>query len=99
MVNREDTYRHKGLRNQLVEELRAKGIGDERVLKAIKRVPRHIFFDAVFTEQAYSNMAFQIGAGQTISHPYTVAFQNVPFTTHKIHLLSRVRPIIPYFCL
>lgn len=70
-----DTYRHKGLRKQLVEELRAKGIKDEVVLNAILAVPRHFFLDAVFTEQSYSNMAFQIGAGQTISHPYTVAFQ------------------------
>jgi protein-L-isoaspartate(D-aspartate) O-methyltransferase len=70
-----DTYRHKGLRKQLVEELRTKGIKDEKVLNAILSVPRHFFLDAVFTEQAYSNMPFQIGAGQTISHPYTVAFQ------------------------
>lgn len=59
----------------LVDELRAKGIRNESVLEAINAVPRHFFLDAVFTEQAYSNMAFQIGAGQTISHPYTVAFQ------------------------
>lgn len=70
-----DSYRHKGLRKQLTEELREKGIKDERVLDAILAVPRHFFLDAVFTKQAYSNMAFQIGAGQTISHPYTVAFQ------------------------
>ena len=70
-----DTYRHKGLRKQLVEELRAKGIKDETVLNAILSVPRHFFLDAVFTEQAYSNMPFKIGEGQTISHPYTVAFQ------------------------
>ena len=70
-----DTYRHKGLRKQLVSELREKGIKDERVLTAIETVPRHFFLDAVFTKQAYTNMAFQIGAGQTISHPFTVAFQ------------------------
>jgi protein-L-isoaspartate(D-aspartate) O-methyltransferase len=70
-----DSYRHKGMRKQLVSELEQKGIKDKRVLEAIMNVPRHFFLDAVFTEQAYSNMAFQIGAGQTISHPYTVAFQ------------------------
>jgi protein-L-isoaspartate(D-aspartate) O-methyltransferase len=70
-----DTYRHKGLRKQLIDELRLKGINDERILEAFDAVPRHYFLDPVFTEQAYSNMAFQIGAGQTISHPYTVAFQ------------------------
>jgi len=70
-----DSYRHKGLRKQLIAELREKGIKDERILEAFDAVPRHFFLDAVFTEQAYSNMAFQIGSGQTISHPYTVAFQ------------------------
>jgi protein-L-isoaspartate(D-aspartate) O-methyltransferase len=63
------------MRKQLIEELRAKGITDERVLEAFDAVPRHFFLDLVFEKQAYSNMAFQIGSGQTISHPYTVAFQ------------------------
>jgi protein-L-isoaspartate(D-aspartate) O-methyltransferase len=70
-----DDYRHKGLRKQLVNELAEKGISDQRILDAFNVVPRHFFLDAVFTKQAYTNMAFQIGAGQTISHPYTVAFQ------------------------
>ena len=70
-----DSFRHKGLRKQLVEELASKGILQKQVLDAIQAVPRHYFLDAVFTKQAYSNMPFQIGAGQTISHPYTVAFQ------------------------
>lgn len=70
-----DSYRHKGLRKQLIEELSKKGIQDNRILEAFDAIPRHFFLDPVFTEQAYSNMAFQIGAGQTISHPYTVAFQ------------------------
>lgn len=70
-----DTYRHKGMRKQLTQELSDKGIKSVAVLNAIMAVPRHYFLDAVFTEQAYSNMPFQIGAGQTISHPYTVAFQ------------------------
>lgn len=71
----EDTYRHKGLRRNLVTELREKGIKNEDVLAAIARVPRHLFLDNAFVEIAYENKAFPIGAGQTISHPYTVAFQ------------------------
>lgn len=70
-----DSYKHKGMRKQLIDELRAKGISDERILDAFEAVPRHYFLDLVFEKQAYSNTAFQIGAGQTISHPYTVAFQ------------------------
>jgi len=71
----EDTYKHKGLRKILINELREKGISSERVLEAFFEVPRHYFLDQIFEKQAYSNVAFQIGAGQTISHPYTVAFQ------------------------
>lgn len=70
-----DTYKHKGMRRNLIKELREKGITNESVLAAFDNVPRHFFLDLAFTEQAYSNMAFQIGAGQTISHPFTVAFQ------------------------
>ncbi|WP_343604743.1 protein-L-isoaspartate(D-aspartate) O-methyltransferase [Fluviicola sp.] len=71
----QDTYKHKGMRKQLIDQLRQKGISDERVLDAFDAIPRHFFLDLVFEQQAYSNVAFQIGAGQTISHPYTVAFQ------------------------
>jgi protein-L-isoaspartate(D-aspartate) O-methyltransferase len=71
----QDTYRHKGLRAQLVKEIAGKGITDERVLRAVEEVPRHFFFDSAFTEQAYIDKAFPIGAGQTISQPFTVAFQ------------------------
>ena len=74
-TNLEDTYRHKGLRKQLVEQLRAKGITNEAVLSAINEVPRHIFLDSSFVELAYQDMAFPIGSGQTISQPHTVAFQ------------------------
>ena len=70
-----DTYRHKGLRNQLNEELRGMGIKDERVLTAMFNIPRHYFLTSAFLEFAYDNKAFQIGAGQTISQPYTVAKQ------------------------
>lgn len=71
-----DSYRHKGLRKKLVEELKRMGIKDQRVLDAINRVPRHYFLSSAFLEYAYENKAFQIGAGQTISHPFTVATQS-----------------------
>lgn len=70
-----DSYRHKGLRKRLVEEVRQKGITDEKVLEAIGRVPRHLFMDSGFINFSYKDSAFPIGAGQTISQPYTVAFQ------------------------
>ena len=71
----QDNHRHKGLRKKLIEELRQMGIADERILNAFYAIPRHFFLDLAFLEKAYTNIAFQIGAGQTISHPYTVAFQ------------------------
>jgi protein-L-isoaspartate(D-aspartate) O-methyltransferase len=71
----EDSYRHKGMRRNLVKTLVDKGIRDERVLKAIGTVPRHYFFEKAFLEHAYQDKAFPIGEGQTISQPYTVAFQ------------------------
>ncbi len=71
----EDTYRAKGLRKQLVDLLRTKGITDETVLAAINEVPRHVFLDSSFVEIAYQDQAFPIGSGQTISQPHTVAFQ------------------------
>jgi len=70
-----DSYRHKGLRRQLIEELKGKGITDKAVLDAFDKVPRHFFLDSSFMNQAYTNQAFRIGAEQTISHPFTVAFQ------------------------
>jgi len=72
----EDNYRHKGLRNKLVEIIREKGITDETVLNAISKLPRHFFFDSAFMESAYEDKAFRIGEGQTISQPYTVAYQS-----------------------
>ena len=74
-ANLNDTYRHKGLRKALLDALRQMGIADERVLDAMDRVPRHHFMDDAFVHFAYDNKAFRIGAGQTISHPYTVARQ------------------------
>lgn len=70
-----DSYRHKGLRKKLVDTVRSKGITDEAVLAAIDKIPRHFFLDSAFDEVAYEDRAFPIGEGQTISQPYTVAYQ------------------------
>ena len=72
----QDDYKHKGMRRSLIRTLVGKGITDQRVLKAIENVPRHFFFENAFLEQAYQDKAFPIGEGQTISQPYTVAFQS-----------------------
>jgi protein-L-isoaspartate(D-aspartate) O-methyltransferase len=71
----EDSFRHKGLRKKLVDEVRRKGISDENVLNALGKVPRHLFMESGFINFSYKDSAFPIGAGQTISQPYTVAFQ------------------------
>lgn len=71
----EDSYKHKGLRKQLVKEVIDKGIKDQKVLAALEKIPRHFFFDKIFDVHAYEDKAFPIQAGQTISQPYTVAFQ------------------------
>ena len=71
----EDSYRHRGLRKSLIQTIKKKGIEDNRVLEAMMKVPRHFFFDQAFLEHAYEDKAFPIGEGQTISQPYTVAFQ------------------------
>lgn len=71
----EDNYKHRGLRNKLVKILQKKGISDPGVLAAIGKVPRHLFFDNALLDHAYQDKAFPIGEGQTISQPYTVAFQ------------------------
>ena len=70
-----DSNRHKGLRNQLVATIRKKGIKDKKVLDAVSKVPRHLFMDSGFVDFAYQDKPFPIGADQTISQPYTVAFQ------------------------
>ena len=75
MLKLQDTYRHKGQRKELVKLLRGKGIKNEAVLEAINTVPRHFFFDSALDSHAYEDKAFPIGEGQTISQPYTVAFQ------------------------
>jgi protein-L-isoaspartate(D-aspartate) O-methyltransferase len=71
-----DTAKHQGLRNQLVSLLQQKGITDKNVLDAISKIPRHLFLNSSFEDYAYQDKAFPIGAGQTISQPYTVAFQS-----------------------
>jgi protein-L-isoaspartate(D-aspartate) O-methyltransferase len=70
-----DSYKHKGMRRQLMETVRDKGIRDQRILDAINKIPRHFFMDSSFDAFAYRDVPFPIGAGQTISQPYTVAFQ------------------------
>ncbi|WP_257656250.1 protein-L-isoaspartate(D-aspartate) O-methyltransferase [Parapedobacter lycopersici] len=78
-----DNYRERGARKQLVALLKQRGIADTRVLEAIGKVPRHFFFDETFWNQAYKDIAFPIGDGQTISQPYTVAYQ-----TELLHIAS-----------
>ncbi len=70
-----DDYKHKGMRKKLVKIIQSKGITDPNVIAAIGKIPRHFFFDPIFVEHAYQDKAFPIGEGQTISQPYTVAFQ------------------------
>ncbi|TAH11188.1 MAG: protein-L-isoaspartate(D-aspartate) O-methyltransferase [Sphingobacteriia bacterium] len=70
-----DDFQHKGMRRKLIEVLREKGISDEGVLDAMNKIPRHFFLDSAFDKIAYENRAFPIAADQTISHPYTVAYQ------------------------
>lgn len=90
MWNVEDTYKHKGLRQKLVEGIRLKGIEDERVLDAINKVPRHVFMDSGFIKFAYRDQAFPIAAGQTISQPYTVAFQTLLLSVKPMHKVLEV---------
>ncbi len=85
-----DTYRHKGLRKILVEEVHSKGIKDEKVLNAMMNVPRHFFMDTSFVKYAYKDQAFPIGCGQTISQPYTVAFQTQLLEVDRYHKVLEV---------
>src|SRR3954470_18379917 len=75
MRSTEDSYRHKGLRKKLVDIVKNKGITDEKVLAAIEKIPRHFFLDSAFDDVAYEDKAFPIAEKQTISQPYTVAYQ------------------------
>ena len=79
----EDTYQHKGLRKKLIDSLRKKGITSELVLEAMYNVPRHFFLDSAFDRIAYEDRAFPIAAEQTISQPYTVAYQTQLLNVHR----------------
>ncbi len=85
-----DTYRHKGLRKKLVDVIRSKQITDERILSAIGKIPRHLFLDSSFLEFAYDDKPFPIGSGQTISQPYTVAFQTQILDVKKGHKVLEI---------
>ena len=86
----EDTYRHKELRKKLVQGIQNKGISDERVLDAMLAVPRHFFMDSAFDEVAYEDRAFPIGEGQTISQPYTVAYQSQLLDINKFEKVLEI---------
>ena len=85
-----DTAKHQGLRNQLITVLKEKGIKDMAVLEAIKKIPRHLFLNSSFEDYAYQDKAFPIGAGQTISQPYTVAFQSQLLEVQKEHKILEI---------
>lgn len=87
---RPDTYRHQGLRKKLIELLREKGITDEKVLSAMQQVPRHLFLDDAFLAFAYDDTAFKIGEGQTISQPYTVAYQTMLLEVKPHHTILEI---------
>jgi protein-L-isoaspartate(D-aspartate) O-methyltransferase len=85
-----NTSKHEGLRNQLAKQLEEKGITDKKVLEAIKIIPRHLFLDSSFEDFAYQDKAFPIGANQTISQPYTVAFQTQLLQVKKDHKILEI---------
>jgi len=97
-MTQEDSYRHKGLRRKLIEELRAKGIKNNEVLEAMNRVPRHVFMDSGFINFAYKDQAFPIGVGQTISQPYTVAFQTELLEIQRLDKVLEVGTGSGYQC-
>ena len=86
----EDTYRHKGLRKKLVNIIEEKGIRDEKVLDAIDKIPRHFFLDSAFDEVAYEDRAFPIAEKQTISQPYTVAYQTQLLEVKPFHKVLEI---------
>ena len=90
MARIDDTFMHQGMRRKLVEEIRQKGITDEKVLDAIGSIPRHLFMDTTFIQFAYIDKAFPIAAGQTISQPYTVAFQTQALQIKKFERVLEV---------
>ena len=93
-----DTNRHQGQRRALARELRQRGIVDERVLAALAAVPRHLFFEPAFEAHAYQDKAFPIGEGQTISQPYTVAYQTQLLGVQPGHRVLEVGTGSGYQC-
>ena len=93
-----DSYRHKGLRKKLVDTVAGKGIKDRKILDALGKVPRHYFMDSGFVEFAYKDQAFPIGSGQTISQPYTVAFQTELLNVKKHDKILEVGTGSGYQC-
>jgi protein-L-isoaspartate(D-aspartate) O-methyltransferase len=85
-----DTFKHQGLRQQLVNTIKEKGITNDNVLKAIGKIPRHLFMDSGFLDHAYQDKAFPIAANQTISQPYTVAFQTELLQVEKGHKILEI---------
>ncbi len=85
-----DSYRHKGMRKKLVDSIKRKGISDNNILNAINKIPRHLFLDSSFLEYAYDDKPFPIGSGQTISQPYTVAFQTEILDVSKGHKVLEI---------
>ncbi|MFC2089638.1 protein-L-isoaspartate(D-aspartate) O-methyltransferase [Bacteroidota bacterium] len=85
-----DTYRHKGLRQKLIDSLKNKGIENQEVLDAMNNIPRHLFMDSGFLDHSYVDKAFPIASGQTISQPYTVAFQTSLLQVQKHHKILEV---------
>ena len=94
----QDSYRHQGQRRALARELRQRGIADERVLAAVAAVPRHLFFEPAFEAHAYQDKAFPIGEGQTISQPYTVAYQTQLLGVQPGHRVLEVGTGSGYQC-
>lgn len=90
MRPQEDTYMHKGLRKALVDEVKKKGIRSEQVLAALQSIPRHFFLDSAFDKVAYEDRAFPIGEGQTISQPYTVAYQTELLDVHPFEKVLEI---------
>lgn len=90
MPKLKDTNKHQGLRNQLAKQLEEKGITNKNVLEAIKKIPRHLFLNSSFEDFAYQDKAFPIAAGQTISQPYTVAFQSQLLEVKKDHKILEI---------
>ncbi len=85
-----DSFRHKGLRKKLIDSVRSKGILNEDVLEALGRIPRHLFMDSSFVNFSYTDKAFPIASGQTISQPYTVAFQTELLEVKKHHKVLEI---------